>query len=191
MSLNLEQWQQWRPLLVGVAARKLGNRRQADAEDVVQDATIQMMNVETDRPIDRAYMLTSVKNMAINRIRHYNTKSKGENHEDNDAQDYLEDAYIEEDKEAGLAAQETRERVDALLSQLSPNQRIAVESFHLKGKSYRQIGQENGWTDAKVKREMFLGLDKMRHILGCSEPHERGKSPPDNKPRGATVHEKR
>ncbi len=70
------------------------------------------------------------------------------------------------DPQRKLLSRELRERIDAVLSSLTPRERLVFEMRHFEGLRLRAIGDCLGTTEEAAKNCLFRATQKMRAALG-------------------------
>jgi RNA polymerase sigma-70 factor (ECF subfamily) len=152
-------------LAFGLALRVLGDRDQA--EDVVQDAYLALWRAagtyQAERGAVRTWLLTIVRNRAIDRLRCRAATSDVES---------LEAVLSapEADVWAQVSRQLLREEIVGALGQLPPEQRRVVELAYFGGFSHAEIANITTLPLGTVKGRMRMALQKLRGALGVREP---------------------
>ena len=72
----------------------------------------------------------------------------------------------EEEPDRELAHMQLRERLDAVLAQLSPEHRAVIEMTYFHGYSCKEIAEVVGCPVATVKTRMFYARRHMKSLLG-------------------------
>jgi RNA polymerase sigma-70 factor, ECF subfamily len=70
------------------------------------------------------------------------------------------------DPQRHLISQQVRHRVDAVLSDLTPRERLVFEMRHYQGMRLKAIGEVLGTTEEAAKNCLFRATQKMRVALG-------------------------
>ena len=70
----------------------------------------------------------------------------------------------------GVAAEETRRRIDGLLDRLTENQRTVLVLKVQEGKSYREISEITGLSASNVGFLIHRGMKKMAELVRQEEP---------------------
>lgn len=70
------------------------------------------------------------------------------------------------DPQRALLSKEVKQRIDEVLDQLSPRERIVFEMRHYQGLRLRAIGEALGVTEEAAKNCLFRATQKMRTALG-------------------------
>ena len=149
----------------GLAYRILNDRMAA--EDVVQEAFLAVWRrantLDAGRGQLRAWLLGTVRNRAIDRLRTMSTRRE--------IRTGIEDAGLSVE-DAGwdhVETQSDRAQVRGLLNELPEAQRRAIELSYFGGMSHSQIAAALGLPVGTVKGRQRLGLEKMRLALGGEE----------------------
>ena len=142
--------------------------RQAIAEDVVQEAFVSLWRsgarYDATRGSVRTWVLSTVRNRAIDAFRHESAKS---------GRDVAEDGIAERMPAPELTDTEVERRDEAhqvrkALVELPPDQRQVIELAYFGGFTHTQIADMLELPSGTVKGRMRLGLTKMRLALGDS-----------------------
>ncbi len=145
----------------GLALRILHD--EALAEDAVQEAFLALWRSAArfvpERGKASTWILTLVHRRAVDLVRH----------EERRRTDALEQAPEPEsrtlvDEEAWLRLQ--RERVQAALRELPDQQREAIELAYYGGFTQSELAERLGQPLGTIKSRMFMGLARMRELLG-------------------------
>lgn len=156
------------PQAFAVAVRILGD--QFAAEDVVHDAFVAvwqaMDRFDADRGSLRAWLLTIVRNRAIDRLRGRRPTIPVESA---DEQSLLRTS-------ANPTWELTLERISrvelrGILATLPTEQREAIELAYFGGRTYREVAEMTGVPEGTASGRLRLGLAKLRK--GLSETVER------------------
>lgn len=77
------------------------------------------------------------------------------------------DLFVENEEELSLKleSEELLTRMEDSLSQLKEEQRVCVELFYLKSKSYKEVAEETGYDMKKVKSHIQNGKRNLKIIL--------------------------
>jgi RNA polymerase sigma-70 factor (ECF subfamily) len=70
------------------------------------------------------------------------------------------------DPQRSLLSQELRGRIENVLSELTPRERLVFEMRHFQGMRLRAIGDSLGTTEEAAKNCLFRATQKMRSALG-------------------------
>jgi RNA polymerase sigma factor (sigma-70 family) len=144
----------------GLALRVL--RDEALAEDAVQDAFLSVWRTASrfvpERGKASTWILTLVHRRAVDLVRR----------EERRRTDALEHAPVPRsesvDEEAWMRLQ--RERVQAALRQLPDQQREAIELAYYGGFTQSELAERLGQPLGTIKSRMFMGLARLRELLG-------------------------
>lgn len=138
-------------------------------KDIAQDAVMQIFEKligdlrRTEVKSFKAWLGFVVRNHCISELR----KNKG--------RIFLPETYLDfEIREASLEEEERIERVNEelmlehmkeALPQLKENQRICIEGFYLKGRSYQDISEQSGFTLNEVKSFIQNGKRNLKLLI--------------------------
>jgi RNA polymerase sigma-70 factor, ECF subfamily len=146
------------PVALAVALRIVGDREQA--EDLVHDAFVivwqKIARYDAARGSLRAWLLTIVRNRAIDRVR---ASRPAVELDDGDLPSGPNPTW--EEAVSRLSAAEVRLAIDALPAE----QRNAIELAYFNGHTYREIAQITGVPQGTVNGRMRLALAKLREAL--------------------------
>jgi RNA polymerase sigma-70 factor (ECF subfamily) len=149
-------------IALAVAVKTLQDR--GIAEDVVHDAFVavwqKMDRFDPDRGSLRSWLLTIVRNRAIDRIRR--TRSTDDVF-DLDARGQLR-TTPNPTWEAAASALD-RDALSAAVSSLPPEQREAVELAYFGGNTYRQVAELTGVAPGTAASRLRLALARLRAHL--------------------------
>lgn len=70
------------------------------------------------------------------------------------------------DPQRSLLSRELRGRIESVLSELTPRERLVFEMRHFQGMRLRAIGEALGTTEEAAKNCLFRATQKMRSALG-------------------------
>ncbi len=154
---------------LGIALRVTGDRE--EAEDVVHDAFVvvwrKISRFDAERGSLRAWLMTVVRNRAIDRIR---ARRNGVDLDDADERALLRTGP-NPTWEATLRRTASME-VRAAMAELPAEQRHAVELAYFEGYTYRQVAELTGVPPGTANGRMRLALGKLRAALAgtAAEP---------------------
>jgi RNA polymerase sigma-70 factor, ECF subfamily len=164
----LEFYDRAAPLLMGVAARILNDRR--EAEDVLQDVFAQIwqksQGFDAELGSLSSWAVALVRNKAIDRIRASTRRRR-----------LIEEIAISSDAEQAPAAsaseqlsgEERAGRIRAALGDLSPDQRQVIDLAFFAGLSQSEIAarleQPLGTIKARIRRGMLRLRDQLGDVL--------------------------
>lgn len=162
----LEFYDRYAPLLLSVAARVLGDRR--EAEDVLQDVFIQIWHKSSGYDAElgtlSSWAVTLTRNKAIDRVR-ASTRRRRLIEEIAISADQAEEAPATSANEL-LYGRERAERIRAALNELSSDQRQVIELAFLAGLSQSEIAVRLEQPLGTVKARIRRGMLRLREQLG-------------------------
>lgn len=145
-----------------LALRMLGER--GVAEDVVQEAFLSVWRrastFDTERGSVRAWLLSIVRNAAIDRTRGRNRQRQGDV-----ALDDVAYRLAADDVWSEVAQRLERERVRAALRELPAEQRETLELAYFGGMTQAEIAARTGEPLGTVKSRARLGLRRLERLL--------------------------
>ena len=153
-------------VLLATAFRVLNNAK--DAEDVVQEAFVQIWekasvyDVRRGKPLTWAMTLT--RNKAIDRLRRVQRQRRLQEDVEQEAQIWTK--IVENDSSDEATSHETRAIVRNAVIQLSGEQRRAIELAFFGGLTQQQIAQQLKQPLGTVKARIRRGMLKLRQIIG-------------------------
>ncbi len=80
--------------------------------------------------------------------------------------DALREPRADSDPQRSLLSGEIGERIQAVLQELSPRERVVFELRHYHGLRLRAIGEVLGTTEEAAKNSLFRATQKLRNALG-------------------------
>lgn len=161
-----ELYDRYASVALATALRVVGDRDQA--EDVVHDAFVAVWRkidrFDEARGSLRSWLLTVVRNRAIDRIR---TSRPSLDVADADAQALLASGPNPtwEETARRLSAAEVRVALDALPEE----QRVAIELAYFGGHTYREIASITGVPQGTANGRLRLALAKLREMLSGTD----------------------
>lgn len=157
-----ELYDRYSSIALGTALRVVGDR--GEAEDVVHDAFVAVWRkidrFDADRGSLRAWLMTVVRNRAIDRIR---ARRPGMDLEDADERSLLRTGP-NPTWEAALR-QASAADVRTALAELPDEQRRAVELAYFEGYTYREVADLTGVPPGTANGRLRLALGKLRDAL--------------------------
>lgn len=160
-----ELYDMYSSMALAVALRVVGDRE--EAEDLVHDAFVAVWRkidrFDADRGSLRAWLMTVVRNRAIDRVRARRPKM---DLEDADERSLLRTGPNPTWEEALQRTSATDVR--AAMDQLPDEQRQAVELAYFQGYTYREVAEATGVPPGTANGRMRLALAKLRDSLGGS-----------------------
>jgi RNA polymerase sigma-70 factor, ECF subfamily len=147
-------FEEWRPLLFGIAYRMLGSA--ADAEDVVQDASIRWLR-RSDREVQsvRAYLVTVVTRLCLDQLD--SARSKRVTY----AGPWLPEPVVVDETAAAEQADSLSLAFLVLLEELTPLERAAYLLHDVFGYSFEEVGRSLGRSPAASRQ---LGARARKHV---------------------------
>ena len=151
------------PLLYGVALRILRNL--PDAEDVLQEAWVQVWNqcakFDPERGSVASWLVTIARTRALDRLRRNTTRDRAE----------LETlpSGSRPNPEDSAARGKLKDRLGRALASLDPKQRQVLEIAYFEGLSQSQIASRLGAPLGSVKYWARQGLIRLKEILPRDE----------------------
>jgi RNA polymerase sigma-70 factor (ECF subfamily) len=162
----LEFYDRYAPLLLSVAARVLGERR--EAEDVLQDVFTQIWHKSSGYDAQlgtlSSWAVTLTRNKAIDRVR-ASTRRRRLIEEIALSADLVEEAPVASANEL-LYGRERAQRVRAALNDLSSEQRQVIELAFFAGLSQSEIASRLAQPLGTIKARIRRGMLRLREQLG-------------------------
>ena len=160
-----ELYDRYTPLLYPVALRIL--RSPADAEDVIQEAWLQVWKrsatYDSCRGTVAAWLLTVARTRALDRYRSKASRSRAESQVDPDPPSRPPDPG------ASAAQTELGQRVREALARLEPQQRQVLEIGYFQGLSQSEVAERLAAPLGTVKSWTRQGLARLRQLLPAEE----------------------
>jgi RNA polymerase sigma-70 factor, ECF subfamily len=157
-----ELYDQYAAAGLAVAVRVLGSRD--DAEDVVHDAFVaawrKIDRFDADRGSLRAWLMTIIRNRAIDRIR---GRRAADDIDDADDRALLRSGG-NPTWDAALRRTSANE-IRAVLDELPEDQRRAIELAYFEGYTYREVAERTGVAPGTASGRLRLALGKLRDGL--------------------------
>jgi RNA polymerase sigma-70 factor (ECF subfamily) len=162
----LEVYDRYAPLLLSVAARVLGDRR--EAEDVLQDVFTQIWHKSSGYDAElgslSSWAVTLTRNKAIDRIR-ASTRRRRLMEEIAISAETAADAPMPSANEL-LHGRERAQHIRAALADLSADQRQVIELAFFAGLSRSEIAARLGQPLGTIKARIRRGMLRLREQLG-------------------------
>jgi RNA polymerase sigma-70 factor (ECF subfamily) len=162
----LEVYDRYAPLLLSVAARVLGDRR--EAEDVLQDVFTQIWHKSSGYDAElgslSSWAVTLTRNKAIDRIR-ASTRRRRLMEEIAISAETAADAPMPSANEL-LHGRERAQHIRAALADLSADQRQVIELAFFAGLSQSEIAARLGQPLGTIKARIRRGMLRLREQLG-------------------------
>jgi RNA polymerase sigma-70 factor (ECF subfamily) len=144
---------------LALAVRVLGDR--AEGEDVVQEAFVRVWEdasgYREDRGSVAAWLVTSVRNRAIDRLRRRGARERA-----------TERAAAERPLATGpleLPDEDSAPRIRAALRELPPDQRETIELAYFQGLTQTELSARLGQPLGTIKSRIRLGMKKLREAM--------------------------
>ncbi len=147
-------FEEWRPLLFGIAYRMLGSA--ADAEDVVQDASVRWLR-RSDHAVEsvRAYLVTIVTRLCLDQL------SSARSTRVTYAGPWLPEPVVVDEEAAAEQADSLSLAFLVLLEELTPLERAAYLLHDIFGYSFEEVAASLGRSPAACRQ---LGSRARTHI---------------------------
>jgi len=159
-------YDRYAPLALAVAQRMVGDR--GTAEDLVHDAFVALWQkigrFDASRGTVRSWVLTIVRNRAIDRLRSSRVRRETDDPDEMPALTMGRDPTAEA-AGGNLSAEQLRAAID----ELPPEQRQAVELAYFGGRTYREIAVLTGVPQGTANGRLRLALGKLRDALAMSD----------------------
>jgi RNA polymerase sigma-70 factor (ECF subfamily) len=157
--------QRYSGVLLATAFRVLNNLR--DAEEVVQEAFVQIWEkasvYDADRGKPLTWAMTLTRNKAIDRLRRVQRRNRL--HDDIEAEAQIWDKIADHDSADEAISHETQAIVRSAVIQLSDAQRRAIELAFFGGLTQNEIAERLHEPLGTVKARIRRGMMKLRQIL--------------------------
>jgi RNA polymerase sigma-70 factor (ECF subfamily) len=159
-------YDQHSPLVFGLAKRV--TRDEQLARDITQEVFTYLWElpdrVDLDRGSLRAYLVVVAHRRAVDEVRRSERRAKAEALDMAETlaaiADGPEDEVVEDAADSWL-----KQRLRAVLAQLSDEQRAAIKLAYYEGLTYRQVGQALGIPEGTAKSRLRLALNRLRALL--------------------------
>lgn len=150
--------QRYTLLLLGVCMKYL--KDETEAKDCVQQIFLKVLTEVPKYKIDyfKSWLYMVAKNHCLMRLRDKN-KSTKELSENNSL------AHSETDKQDLLQNEETYDRLEEAIDELSEEQKRCVTLFYLQKQSYQQIAEKTGFNLMLVKSYIQNGKRNLKILL--------------------------
>jgi RNA polymerase sigma-70 factor, ECF subfamily len=161
-------YDRYAPILLGLAMRILRDRR--ESEDLLHDVFLEVWRSARDydrsRGKVRTWLVVRLRSRALDVLKSARVSRRSG-----------DDSVIERvvaEVEPGESPD--RQRVRAVLAELSPDQRRVLELAYFEGQSCSEIATALGVPIGTVKSRLAAGLNRLRQLLGPSA-HRTGEEP--------------
>lgn len=150
-------------------------RSAEDARDVYQEAFLRVHRNLQQFRFDCSFatwLYRIVTNLCLDHLRRRKVRreesarvvpSAGQEY---DPLDRVEEFRADSDPQRRLLSEELRSRIEKVLAELSPRERVVFEMRHFQGMRLRAIGEALGTTEEAAKNCLFRATQKMRSALG-------------------------
>ena len=159
-------YDRYAPIALAVAQRMVGDR--STAEDLVHDAFVavwqKIARFDASRGTVRSWVLTIVRNRAIDRLRSSRVRLETDDPDEMPALTTGSDPTADE-AGGNLSAAQLRAAID----ELPPEQRQAVELAYFGGRTYREIAVITGVPQGTANGRLRLALGKLREALAMTD----------------------
>lgn len=149
-------------------------RSPEDASDIYQEAFLRVYrNLHTFR-FDcsfHTWLYRIVTNLCLDhlrkrKVRHEQAAQAGPADGAVDRMDTLREERVDGDPQRHLFSQQVKQRIEKVLAELTPRERMVFEMRHYQGMRLRAIGEVLGTSEEAAKNCLFRATQKMRAALG-------------------------
>lgn len=148
-------------LMYGVCLKYYRDREQArDAVLQIFEKLFEALNKNSPENV-KTWLMFVARNYCISDLR---KQQVNDNREERYAADE-EAAYEEQDMELVLSKEQRLKRLEDAVSALGEEQRLCIELFYLKDKSYKEISDMTGMSEKQVKSHIQNGKRNLKLIL--------------------------
>ncbi|MBV8551891.1 MAG: RNA polymerase sigma factor [Acidobacteriaceae bacterium] len=149
-------------------------RSQEDARDVYQEVFLRVYRNLPKFRFDCSFstwLYRIVANLCLDQIRKRKVRKEEGQSVDTasgevDRFQFLMEQRADVDPQRQLLSVEVNQRIQAVLEQLTPRERVVFEMRHFQGMRLRAIGESLGVTEEAAKNCLFRATQKMRAALG-------------------------
>lgn len=149
-------------------------RSAEDAQDVYQEAFLRVYRNLNNFRFDcsfHTWLYRIVTNLCLDQMRKRKTRREESSAVDTadgplDRLNTVAEERVDGDPQRNLLSGELRDRIQAVLGQLTPRERMVFELRHYQGLRLRNIGEMLGTTEEAAKNCLFRATQKMRAALG-------------------------
>ena len=143
-----------------------------EPEDLVQDAFERYARLEDRSAIrnPRSFLFITAKNIGLDFKRRAKTNNAYL------AEQIALDAELKLEEltpERVVLAKDYVEAVTGAIAMLPRKQQLILVKSRLEGKSFKQIGEETGWSAGDISRNLHAAMDA---LVACAERRQRNKS---------------
>ena len=145
-----------------------------DARDVYQEAFLRVYRKLPDFRFDCAFstwLYRIVANLCLDQIRKRKVRKEEPSSLETpdgevDRLQFIPERRADVDPQRQLMSTEVNNRIQEVLGQLTPRERLVFEMRHYQGMRLRAIGESLGVTEEAAKNCLFRATQKMRAALG-------------------------
>ncbi len=145
-----------------------------DARDVYQEAFLRVYRKLPDFRFDCAFstwLYRIVANLCLDQIRKRKVRKEEASSVETpggevDRLQFIPERRADVDPQRQLMSTEVNNRIQEVLGQLTPRERLVFEMRHYQGMRLRAIGESLGVTEEAAKNCLFRATQKMRAALG-------------------------
>ncbi len=145
-----------------------------DARDVYQEVFLRVYRNLPKFRFDCAFstwLYRIVANLCLDQIRKRKVRKEESSSVDRDGGEVDRLQFVAEERADGdpqrrLMSAEVNQRVQDVLQELTPRERVVFEMRHFQGMRLRSIGESLGVTEEAAKNCLFRATQKMRASLG-------------------------
>ena len=149
-------------------------RSQEDARDIYQESFLRVFKNLHSFRFDcsfHTWLYRIVTNLCLDHLRKRKVRKEEsaavETEEGmRDRLEILPETGVQGDPQRSLVSSELRRRVEEVLKELTPRERIVFQMRHHQGMRLRAIGEALGTTEEAAKNCLFRATQKMRQALG-------------------------
>lgn len=149
-------------------------RSEEDARDIYQEAFLRVYRNLSKFRFDCSFstwLYRIVANLCLDQIRkrkvrREETSAVSTGSGELDRFEFLEEGRADVDPQRQLLSAEVSQRIQDVLNQLTPRERLVFEMRHYQGLRLRAIGEALGVTEEAAKNCLFRATQKMRSALG-------------------------
>jgi len=149
-------------------------RNEQDAFDVYQETFLRVFRNLDNFRFDcsfKTWLYRIVTNLCLDHLRKRKVRREdfsrvGNGDSEQDRMVAIPEENPHGDPQRNLVSQQLRGRIEQVLSELTPRERMVFEMRHYQGMRLRAIGEVLGTTEEAAKNCLFRATQKMRSALG-------------------------
>ena len=149
-------------------------RSPEDARDVYQEAFLRVYRNLGNFRFDcsfQTWLYRIVTNLCLDHLRKRKVRREETSVQETpdgarDRMDSVAEQRADGDPERRIYSRQLKERIEAVLSEMTPRERMVFELRHYQGLRLRAIGEALGSTEEAAKNCLFRATQKMRSALG-------------------------